>query len=279
MLRRFTREQFQNAATIDGNRLANALADLRERFNALRHDDVEARWFETKYVTHYRGCEASLGFQNYPPWVITDASKFQSITETLPTPAQRWRHKGIDVEGLNLDSSTLAGYQYAWTTSLWFERPVIIQRATAFLQTDDEFPNTFTFPNGGEDVPPPGNEKGDPCKDIQVLVHVANPFLTENASQDALELCRRDFLASAQNVSPIPATAIVGSMLPSANDYPQGIMIDFEFHEVVIPSKSRVYFTVVLPEYAGVYATPWADETVWRQFYSLCLTVLESTER
>jgi hypothetical protein len=277
MLRRFTKEQFQNAATADGNRFVKALSDLIARFNAAKPDDVEARWLETKYVTHYQGSEASLGFQNYPPWVKTDASKFNSTGgEVLPTPAQRWRHKGIDVEGLNLDSSAFRGTQYAWTTSLWFEHPVVIQRLTAYLQTDDEFPNTFVFPAG---TPPPGNAVADYAKDVQVLVHVANPFLTENASQDALEFCRRDFLLSSQLVSPLPASAIIGTMLPAANDFPQGVMIDFEFHEVHIPSKSRVYFTVVLPEYAALYDTPWADETVWRQMYSLTLTALEAVEK
>lgn len=277
MLRRFTQDQFSPQGTIDGNRIARTIAKLASRFNALERADVEAAWVETKYVTHYRGCPPAIGNQLYYPWVRVDAASMNSISETLPEPAQRWRHKGIDVEGLPYDNtSALVGQQYAWTTSFWFERPAVIQRVTAFLQTDSEFPNDFTFPNPG--TPPPGNVAGGIADDMQVLLYVANPFLTENASQDSVELLRRGFPILDQNISPIPVGAVGGAMLPAANATPAGALIDFEFHEVAIPSKSRVYLAVVLPEYATGYDTPWADESPWRQFYSLTLTALEPLE-
>lgn len=278
MLRRFTKDQFSTSGTIDGNRIARTLAGLVSRFNALQAADLEARWVETKYHTHYRGVPVSVGTQPYYPFVRTDAGEMQSIGETLPDPAQRWRHKGVDVEGLGIDSGgTYQGIQYAWTTSFWFERPAVIQRVTAMLQTDSEYTNTFAYPGLG--TFPPGGSANEPCKDIQVLLYVANPFLVENASQDALELLRRDFESSAQDVSPIPASAVTGTMLPAANGDPAGLMIDFEFHEVHIPSKSRVYMALVLPQYASAYNTAWDDETVWRQFYSLTLTALEQLEQ
>lgn len=278
MLRRFTKDQFTSGGTIDGNRIARTLDGLVRRFNALQRADVEAAWVETKYVAHYRGAQPSVGTQEYYPFIRTDAAAMSSISETLPEPAQRWRHKGIDVEGLPYDTSSgLLGWQYAWTHSFWFEKPVVLQRATAFLQTDSAFPNDWLFPDPG--APPPGNTAGAYCKDIQLLVYVANPFITENATQDSVELLRRDFFANEQFFSEQGAVASGGTMLPAANGDPQGVLIDFEFHEVNIPSKSRVYFALVLPEYAGAYDTPWADETVWRQFYSLCLTALEPLER
>lgn len=277
MLRRFTKDQFSSGGTIDGNRLARTLSSLVERFNALTRADVEAAWVETKYVAHYRGADPALGVQEYYPFVRTDASAMLSIAETLPTPTQRWRHKAVDVEGLPYDTSSgLLGWQYAWTHSFWFERPAVVQRLTAFLQTDSVYTNDFTFPNPG--TPPPGNVAGGFAKDIQLLLYVANPFASEDAEQDDVELVRRDFFANAQQFSALGVIASGGAMLPLANGNPSGLLIDFEFHEVHIPSKSRVYMALVMPEYAPAYDTPYADETVWLQFYSLCLTCLEPLE-
>ena len=280
MLRRFTQDQFSDSGTIDGNRLSRALAGLVRRFNALERADVEAAWVETKYVAHFRGSTIASGVtQPYYPFVQVDADGFVSVApETLPDPSQRWRHKGIDLPGLFYNPDGLyPGFQYAWTHSFWFERPAVLQRLTAFLQTDDEFTNTFVIPGGGQ--PPPGYSAGDSVKDFQLLFYVANPFLTENASQDAVELLRRDVRASEQLYSPQGTVAAAGSMLPAADDNPGGVVLDFEFHEVCIPSKSRVYMALVLPQYdSSIDATPWADETVWRQFYSLCLTALEPVE-
>ncbi len=102
MLRRFTQDQFSNGGTIDGNRLSRALAGLVRRFNALERADVEADWVETKYVAHFRGATIASGVtQPYYPFVKVDADGFVPIApETLPDPAQRWRHKGIDLPGL-----------------------------------------------------------------------------------------------------------------------------------------------------------------------------------
>jgi hypothetical protein len=290
-LRRLTKEQFSALTTIDGNRIDRAVDDAMRRANGLLPDDLRRKMVQQQIVLGWQPCPNAAA-QHVMPWLdaYNGATALYGIQGTVPdwAPQNPYRIKGSYNAAIN-ESNGAADLRtlLVWTTALWFERPVIFDGLSLHMLVDAVAPYTNNLVYGA--APPTGKTAGAPLSDLFIEVSVDNPWQAEDAKQSAVEYKRYGFQVSAvpfsNQIAPPAGWVDMAPAHPSAN-VPEGIAVDDQGLNIPIPGKSRVRFSVAIPEYNSGVArqSGWSRDGIggytkdpWQTFnLSSVITVLES---
>ena len=186
-------------------------------------------------------------------------------------------------------SSAASDLQWAWTTPLAFERPVIIDAIHVFLTTDTtvskEYGGGFVY---REDLalgynPPLGYSAGDNSEDLTVILHVDNPYAPEERSQNDIEVVRNRFQINRENFTQLAWTGAT-DMAPATypGGFPGGSAIILDNLNTPLHAKSRARLALVIPPMIARMGNP-AYTNAWdlagvnwaAAYFSVVLTVLE----
>lgn len=254
MPRVFSREQFQDGTTIDGNRLDRLVANLVGRFNKLTRGDREHRWVERCLVTGYAPVDSMvLNFVEYGPyhgpWQAANATNPATSEQTNP-----YKWKGYDREGVwNSD--------YAWACSWSSSKVSRLRRMVLFMTfyPDSLLVEDWTYGSN----PPPGSAVGQAVNDMTLEVLVMNPFAIEKRDKASVVMLRERFRVDSYNIFPLSPS---GSGAPTEMD-PKisllggeagltGLCIDVHM-DVPLPEFARCVAGIIIPAGDGRFDIPW----------------------
>lgn len=273
------RLQFASNTTVDGNRLDAFMQGINDRFNGLLPRDIERRWAETLFVSGWQPALVASG-QGPTPFLPVQNTLAQCTDDPPNYPTNPWRVKGTEVSGIEPDKGAgTNGYQWAWTQSFYFYRPVILSRLSWALRTDGvNFDNGFQF--GA--TPPPGKTNGQYVDDFCVEISVDNPYSTENRAQGTSEVQVTNFSMQGALLSHLGVPAGVTDLEPNydagGGASPAGGVLYNQALDIPIPHNSRVRVSLVMPQYnIGTYDADWGEDPWHKHIYSTTLGVLEPT--
>lgn len=290
-LREFTKQQFADLLTADGNRIEQALDDLLRRFNAVRKGDRRRRWVPQKVVGGYMPAAPPIPPVAHPateqgrtPWLYVDNVAASTVAPQPASFANLHRLKGYRNPRI-LNNAMPADRQLAWTVALSFGNPVIVTAVSVVLARDATYPNDWTWAVGTPAGYPAPPTLGTGVTDFFVELSVDNPFQPENRQLNEPEFHRlgQDLLDEQVNRD-MPTTAAGGftDFTPNHPTVLQGVCVQFRNRNVPIPRDSRVRFAMLLPHYVDGYVNGWkpaAGYVPWnRQVYSWSISYLESVE-
>lgn len=289
-LRQILGDQFRDGTTAAGARIDRMLEIARQRFNALQPRDLQARWVESHYIGGHIPMNPNAGIQQPGPWLKLYNGTARTVGGVAPSDGYQneWRIKGTRIQGLNSETGS-GGYQYAWSPTFYFSRPVKISGLCyALFSNDGGFVNSFQY--GGGAVPP-GTTVGEALKDLVLAIDVDNRFLPETRAHTATVLLRRRFHLDGDRVTdPVgwPGVAPPGFAWGAegspgrAGNTVDGVVVHLDNLNLTIPGPSRVRLSIVIPDWDdALYVTGWASATrsAWTSgVHSWDLRVLEQLE-
>ena len=240
-IREFTQQQFADGTTIDGDRLSEALLDLDRRFNQIPDGDLFERRMQTQIV---------LGWS--PPTAVTGAAQIQypwlNGYQALADASNPQRLKGVTPI-----NSGATGW-YAMTMPLRIHRPAILHGLDALLVTGNSYYNAATS-----------------ALDIQWLVTVDNPFLSDNQRKNSKIVSIYPELDNARDITHVASLAPDSDMVPNfPNSTLDGAWIRGRDLNIPLPAGARIRFCLCLK------VDQTAATKVWSEFSpSVTVTLLE----
>jgi len=265
--RRLTDEQFADGTSIDGDRIDRALEDVVRHVNDIPPRDIERRFVQTQFVSGQIPMDFGVA-QVGVPFMRGDNVAAEVVGGAPDSFENVRRAKGT----FHQDQLT----PWTWTQAASFRRPVIVVQMDWLLLTDTTFNNALVY----DTSPPSGKTNGDSVDDIAVTLTVDSPFAAETRTEDALVLVRRNFKASAENVSlksPVGFTDMNPTHPTSADAALDGVWIQLRDIVVPIPKNARVRWSLTIPKWDGLL-NPWGAEPWMKQLSNSCMTLLEEIE-
>src|SRR3990167_1902946 len=266
-LREFTKAQFSDFTTIDGNRLDSALDDLLRRFNAVRKGDRRRRWVPQKVVGHYMPTShpdpvvARLAQeQEQAPWLYTENQASTTVGALPAAFANPQRFKGYRNPRIRWVGSP-DDHTLAWTVALAFKRPIIVTSVSVVLARDAFYPNDWVWDLGTPAGYPAPPTLGSGMTDFFVELSIDNPFQPENRRLNEPEVHRIGMnLADEQINRDLPVSGGGGGFTdftPPSPTVLACVAVLFRNRNVPIPRDSRVRFTMIIPHYEAGYVNGW----------------------
>lgn len=278
-IRRLTNIQFSPGTSIDGNRLDRAMQDVVDRYNAIQPGDMSKRHTQHQVVLGWS--PACFNGQPKLPFLPMYNSPITVVTGTAsPDEGQQnpWRAKGTYNPNIDPTTNINTDYQWLWTTSLGFTKPVILDGVSVFMLWDSSYTNNFMY--GAH--PPPGKVTGQAVDDLFLEVSVDNPFLQENRSQNSIEYHKTRWKVDAEQFTANVIPGGFNDMYPiHPAGPPKGIAVNSLGLNIPLPQAARVRFSMGIPEYRVGYESSWQGpgRTPWDGcVYSVVLTFLDSLE-
>lgn len=249
------RDQFANSTSLDGNRLDRLLRHIVARFNKLEPQDLAARCVETRMVMTLHPTTvspATSGAQDKLPFMgISNFNDPSQMIGTIPIQGfqNEWRLKGTDVPAINVQDTTTSDDQLAWTTSLYFDKPTVLDGLSLAVKN-----NTTSWPY--------------PPDDLFVIVSVDDVWLRENRKLNAVVLWQsRPIVASngAITLFNLPSSPMLPEINAVSKQLIYGHYRDFQHLNIQLPEKARVRISFVISRYpvaTGKYQYPWGG-SLW----------------
>lgn len=248
-IRKFTREQFADKTTIDGNRLESAMQSIEERTDTVPAGDLKQRWTQSKIVLGFpavaqataRSAVGAANLYEYGidrslPWLRIYNQASDSVGGAAEI-TNDFRLKGTKVPAL--DPTTYNGSsavsnedtQYAWTTSIYLHRPAIIE------QCDVIFARALGY------APHVTSGAASMMSDVDLQISVDNPWRPEDQQQSAALLHKKHFNLTSWNKEDDPATTV------AYQNADQDVYITLKDLAIPVAPESRVRFSVTVPQY------------------------------
>tara|TARA_Y100001963_G_scaffold39147_1_gene54779 strand:- start:10946 stop:12070 length:1125 start_codon:yes stop_codon:yes gene_type:complete len=181
------------------------------------------------------------------------------------------------------------GEQYAWTTELFFGRPVILDAVQLMFCLDQENaanPYGGTDPYvWGADYDEAGADASDEHTDLVVSVQVADLLSPRDRGRDALEVNRYDFKIERDMMSSITlSSSPTNDMTPSypsavASNAISGVAVQLEQLNIPMHLNSTARVIVTIPRYSATTSHGWWALQPWsKQYVTMVTTILEGLE-
>jgi hypothetical protein len=275
--------QHANGNTIDGDLIDISMEDLVMSINNVPARWLKSRFMQTQFVQRLMPVPYSAPVleQDPTPFMLIRNVDSQ-IHGAAPSSSlqNEWRLKGTDNPDISASSmDTQVKGQYAWTSSLYFEKPTILTGLSLkFWQPSDyDWPNTWVW--GTE--PPEGKIAGQSVDDMFIEVSVDNPFNMENRRLNDIEVHKLRFPVNSQMMAtslPVPAASLSNAPNLTANALQLWVNLD----NLCIPlhRDTRVRISLVIPQYGGGDdINGWEGGGIWKPWQStsfdITTTVLE----
>jgi len=297
-IRTYTKRQHGSGVTVDGILLDRTMEDYVQRHMHYPRGDVATRYMPNQYVLGFEPPHADVltsQAEDAPPTKlpfmrVNNSEEDREGTLSYPDFGENpWRHKGHNVTVIDPTRVTPANQetdQFAWTTSLAFPEPSIVDEICLVLETgsggrSSPYDNTFIYGNNPGKKNPATQIATDPgtdwVSDIVLQMQVDSDLARTNCELADLEVNLFDWRADGRQFRVFTAGADVTSP-QMANGVVDGLLIKLPRLNVPIPAGARVRFSLILPWYdTAIYdvddswgASPWNS-----QAYSLTLTTLE----
>lgn len=305
-LRRFTQQQFANLTAIVGSVLDRALQDLNQRYNNLQPQDQQSRWLPNTYVWGYSPMQTQVGVVGqYPmmlPWMYARNAASTVQLDNGASNEARLRNTfnpGIPWRGQSTDRYN--GNQFVWQNSLYFERAVRLSAVNVTMLSARDRDGALPAYDNPWQYPDTGAWLQDMYLDLSVdnawygdrrqTLSTTEVQMTQlNAYQMAFAPYKVEGLDTAlQGQPPYPESLYDpygGS--PVLQYAPQGVSMDARNLNILIPERSTVRLSVIVPAYParggvqdygwnttsedkGYQVYPWSN-----QVYSMSLHTLEA---
>ena len=289
-LRELTKQQFADGTTVDGNRLEQFLKDTVGKFNKLGLRDKQRRFFHNSMVMGFTPSSDTPCIPYLPVY-----NDLNLVTGTKPLLIQNpERLKGYDVPYLHPEASlTTFTNQYAWTTALYFKRPVILTNVSVCMfsywdgtiaatsQINSNF-NPFVY----KDPAPIGEEAGGYVDDIYIDISSDGYFMPEDRSMTESDFKQWRFKADSHFFADPSITRVGTDMLPpwaaNAEYYngdghpPYGIAMRGDNLNIPLTRDARTRLSLVIPGVGVDDTETYWTNLPWTTFYTtLKLTWLE----
>lgn len=294
-----TKHQAADGTSLDLLSLDRGLQDVASRHNAYGRGDLAQRWTRQIYALGYEPPvpEHPLFPATKLPFMRVHNSQNESVSVSPAGYADmgenEWRHKGHDVTVIDPrgDQGTEAD-QFAWTTSLRFSTPVIVDEIFVTLENTligrEPYNNNWVYPN------PPGGGRRSPAtqigaggldwvSDVVVQMQVDSDLARNHAELADLAVNFWDWRADGRIMRNYAGGA--DTLLPaSVNGMVDGLWVQLKELNVPVPAFAGVRFSLILPWYnpavfdvSGSWGLPafGAVEPWRRQAYHVAVTVLE----
>jgi hypothetical protein len=261
----------------------------------------------------------SRGYMRQTPFM--PSYNEEPIVTTAATTAwtgeveNKWRNKGTEsfrkTAFINPTEYDLRDPQTWWTheTTMGFKKPVIITDISYCLFINNYYTGeNINLEDGGEaSTFGPNGEAfqwwdGAYADDIQVQIQVDDLWIPENRELTSVEMHKSNYyvysdFTSAPVLYPqwsdaadtpltplIPAARKGNEMFPAVPAHARGIAgmwIEQKDIDIPISAKSRVHFTLIVPNYGTDLAdtAPYGPQAPLGFHYSWCITVLEELEK
>ena len=310
--RNLTKEVFYDGTTIDGSRLEKALGDIEEGVNNVQKGNTRQRFVATQYHAGFNP-QMELGTDNTHiwPWLyatndtaaIGGGLPVSSVSMPENAPYNLKRFKGITVPGI--DDGIQSSRQFAWTRTLYFDKPVILYGVSVLLQNDLGATATRPFPGtrdaatapaytytGGTGSVPGGLSVGSNTIDLPIVLDVMNPGSPEDAELTDVEYTRTLLEINEETTSALQPNASGVGWADFQPTYDSVDVADarplygrlFEHRDLNIPihERARVRLAIVLPLYDntndGFTYGSWGHDPWYLQGWSVTITVLEEVQ-
>lgn len=279
--RHMTDEQFADGTTIDGNRLDDAMEDIKDRFNSVPLGDLKHRFVQTQYVAGWTPHKQAA--KHHWPWLRSkNVADTANVVGTLPDSiSNTYRTKGYSTIGAPGEEFTAGGdaIHYTWSTSCYFHKPGVLQDIFLRMQIDaSEFRNTFKYGS----TPPEGTVQSEGNRDFAFVIHVDSPFAPEDRTQNNPVVLRSAVNLAREWTNGILISSVAGDMAPSSPPWVdiQGVFMPIRNANIPIPRDSRVRIDCVIPDYSNANNGGWGDTNPWAQNgFEVVFTMLEEVEQ
>ena len=253
-IRYFTKQQFSDGTTIDGNRLEEALQELESLSNGVPVSAIKTRFTQSQIVS---------GWSPVLDSVVGRADPFLPIVNIDGSAVNVNRYKGTLTNPSNGD---LLG----WEISTQFDHPVIINSLDYALLQDDAVSAPYQLPGISAPYLPPQTFE------TEVHIYVDSEYAPSDRTQSDMEIHKHDFNTNAWLLT---STALPG--LPATVMQPaygggnaSGWVISLKGLNIPIRSFGRIRIVLLIPGITGMPAT-WGAQP-WRTFSpTLTATFLE----
>lgn len=292
-----TKDQFSDGTTVDGSRIEKALQESADVINSLPIRFLNGKNTPTTFHGSWRphwtadAVDAKSTFMHRresPPYMPLYNELLYSGTPPLTAlpltegPFNAVRIKGIEVE--DLAPTEMLGF-LVWETSFPFFRPVILDALAISLQCDgkeDPPPAIVLYTNGFYyNIALEYIAQFTQARDLHIVIHVDNPYATEESAYDANEIMYRNFVINAWHMASVAPANTYIDMLPDApQGYPGGAVMVARDLKIPIHQNARVRLAIVLPVYKdGIAASTWTGLPVTQVIHGFTMTVLEELEK
>ena len=282
-IRMITKQQFSESTTIDGNRLDEAMQDVRDRFNAIPKGDLARRWFQTQYVLGHSPASANNSSESlfpsiYPFVSIVNEDSIGPLGELGPDKtndtsdyevSNQYRIKGIQQQNPLLPDSYMD--EIAYTSSHIFSRPAIL----------DGF-NLVSLNDGGRfNVPFAGFELLNIRYPVYVVISIDNAYAPENRAYNQKLIFKYDVDYLRQDklyATPLDVTLADEYKYKTPTDATGtrgyiGSIIDMNDLDIHVPAGGRIRVSIV-----GKFQDASYVFVVTRHTFTATITMLEEVE-
>ena len=289
-LRELGTQQFADGTTADGNRLEQFLKETVAKFNSLGLRDKRRRFFHNSMVMGFTPSADTPCIPFLPVY-----NDLNLVVGTKPDSVSNpERLKGYSVPYLHPENSlNTFTNQYAWTTSLYFKRPVILTNLSACMfsyrkdtdasgnKTNANF-NPFKYKNPA----PVGEDAGGFVDDIFIDVSSDGYFMPESRLMTESDYKQWRFKADSHFFADPDFSRVGSDMLPAwaknslyynGDAYPPyGIAVRGDNLNIPLTRDARVRMSLVIPKVGVDNTTTYWTSIPWTTFYTtLKLTWLE----
>lgn len=254
-IRYFTKQQFSDGTTIDGNRLEEALQELEELSDSVPMSAIKTRFTQSQIV---------FGWSPILDAAAGRADPFLPIANTGVTDVVNInRYKGTST---NAAAADLLG----WEVSTQFDHPVLIHSLDYALLQDDAVSAPYKLPGFSAPYEPPNTQE------VEVHIYVDSEYAPSDRTQSDMENHKHDFSTDAWLLTSTPIlvapTTIMLPAYPGGNA--SGWIISLKDLNIPIRSLGRIRIVLLIPGITGKPAT-WGAQP-WRTFSpTLTATFLE----
>ena len=306
-IRTYTSHQHGSGVSVDGILLDRTMEDYLQRHMHIPRGDIASRYMPQQYVLGFEppyDDSSAVPVEDRPATKLPfmrvnnsqhDVDGFETYEQHGENP---WRHKGHNVtiiDPTRLDPADQKTDQFAWTTSLAFPEPSIVDEICLVLETGPAgrvpYENLFLYGVPAGPLTSPATQitfaapigVTDWVSDIVIQMQVDSDLGRNNAELSDLEVNLFDWRADGRRFSDVTVTT--DTTLPSMpNGWVGGpgpnesLLIKLSRLNVPLPAGARVRFSLIIPWYdTSVYEVShsWNDRPWARQIYSLSLTTLE----
>tara|TARA_Y100000004_G_scaffold50442_2_gene55564 strand:+ start:4855 stop:6231 length:1377 start_codon:yes stop_codon:yes gene_type:complete len=233
------------------------------------------------------------------PWVGT-WNRDGEVAPGSSTPTaylNQFRIKGTLVPGIinrEAGSAWPLGSQLAWTTELFFGKPVLFDAINLCLCLDHFDSSTKPFAEGTgtttytwlSDYATANASTGQPLNDLQVVVQVADTFDNRIRAKDSAEIQRYAFTLRSDDFSwqkpGVGAATAPGYDDMSPASYSggtiRGSVVQLQELNIPVHMNAIVRVSVVLPIYADLTKAFWGTQAYSKQYVTMAVTTLEEVE-
>ena len=233
------------------------------------------------------------------PWVGTwnRDGEIASGSSTPTAYLNPFRIKGTLVPGIinrEAGSAWPLGSQLAWTTELFFGRPVLLDAVNLCLCLDHIDSSLKPFSEGTgttmytwlADYARAAASTGQPLADLQIVVQVADTFDNRIRAKDSAEIQRYAFTLRTDDFTWKKEGVLSGTapgydeMSPTAyaGGSIRGSVIQLDELNIPVHMNAIARVSVVLPVYGDLTKAFWGAQAYNKQYVTMAVTTLEEVE-